>query len=275
MVIGSGPSLGAPTPRVPTPCPGIRRRAPSIARPSAGVDAAINLSGSTIATRWTAEKKREIHDSRVNSTRVLAEALASLPVKPRVMISASAVGYYGDRGDEVLTEASTPGSDFLGTVCVEWEQAAQPAVAAGIRVVHPRLGLVLSPAGGLLREILRPFRAGVGGPIGTGKQWWSWIVLHDALSAIRHMLVTESVSGPVNTVSPQPVRNEAFAEFLGTVLNRPAAVPVPAFALRLIFGEAAEGAILTGARASCEKLQATGFRFGHPTLEAALRHLLT
>lgn len=241
----------------------------------AGVDAVINLSGSTIATRWNAEKKHEIRESRVRGTALIAETLASLPSAPRVFISASAIGVYGNRGDEPITETASPGTDFLAGVCLAWEAAALPAARAGIRVVHPRFGLVLSPAGGVLKQALPPFRAGIGGPLGSGKQWWSWIVLHDAVSAVRHALFAEPLAGPVNIVAPGAVPNAEFAKTLGTVLGRPAAVPVPALALKLLFGEAAEGAILTGVHALPSALEQSGFTFAHPDLEPALRHLLT
>jgi len=241
----------------------------------AGADAVVNLSGATIATRWSPEKKREIRESRVRCTRLLAETMAALPERPSVFVSASATGFYGDRGDELLTEAATPAGDFLAQVCVAWEDAAAPARAAGIRVVHPRLGLVLSPAGGVLKQMLPPFRAGLGGPLGTGRQWWSWVVLHDVVAALRFALVTPTIGGPVNVVAPGAVRNADFAKTLGAVLGRPAAVPVPTIALRLLFGEAAEGAILAGARIAPTALAAAGFPFAHPDLEPALRHLLT
>lgn len=240
-----------------------------------GVDAVINLSGSTIATRWNAEKKREIRESRVRCTALLAETVASLAKRPRVFISTSAIGFYGDRGDEPLSENGTPGTDFLAEVCVAWEGAAAPAAAAGVRVVHPRMGLVLSPVGGVLKQMLTPFRAGIGGPIGSGKQWWSWIVLHDVVGVIRHALFTESLRGPVNVVAPGAVTNADFSKTLGTVLGRPSAMPVPVMALRLLFGEAADGAILTGVHAMPTALEQTGFQFAHPDLEPALRHLLT
>jgi uncharacterized protein len=241
----------------------------------AGADAVINLSGSTIATRWNAEKKREIRESRVRCTTLLAQTIASLSTRPRVFISTSAVGLYGDRGDELITEDATPGTDFLAEVCVAWEGAAAPAAEAGVRVVHPRMGLVLSPVGGVLKQMLTPFRAGIGGPIGSGKQWWSWVVLHDVVGVIRHALVTESLRGSVNVVAPGAVPNAEFSKTLGLVLGRPAAMPVPAMALRLLFGEAADGAILTGVHAVPQALEQTGFRFAHAELEPALRHLLT
>lgn len=240
-----------------------------------GIDAVINLSGSTIATRWNAEKKKEIRESRVRCTALLAETIASLESRPKVFISMSASGFYGDRGDELMTERGSAGHDFLAEVCVAWEAAAEPAARAGVRVVHPRLGLVLSPVGGVLKAALPPFRAGIGGPLGTGKQWWSWIVLHDVVAGIRHALLTDGLQGPVNFVAPGAVPNAEFAKTLGAVLGRPAAMPLPTMALKLLFGEAAEGAILTGVHAVPEALERTGFTFAHPELEPALRHLLT
>ncbi|HZH42153.1 MAG TPA: TIGR01777 family oxidoreductase [Gemmatimonadales bacterium] len=239
------------------------------------VDAVINLSGSTIATRWNAEKKKEIRESRVRCTTLLAETIASLESRPGVFISTSATGYYGDRGDEVIAESASPGQDFLAGVCVAWEAAAVPAARSGVRVVHPRLGLVLSPAGGVLKQALPPFRAGIGGPLGSGKQWWSWIVLHDVVAGFRHALMADGLRGPVNFVAPGAVPNAAFAKTLGTVLGRPSAMPVPTMALKLLFGEAADGAILTGVHAIPAALEQTGFQFAHPELEPALRHLLT
>lgn len=240
-----------------------------------GVDGVINLSGSTIATRWTPSKKKEIRESRLRCTRLLAETIASLDSRPGVFVSMSATGFYGDRGDELMTEAATPGHDFLADVCVAWEAAAEPAARAGVRVVHPRMGLVLSPVGGVLKQALPPFRAGIGGPLGSGKQWWSWIVLHDVVAGFRHVLFAEELRGPVNFVAPGAVPNAAFAKTLGTVLGRPSAMPVPTLALKMLFGEAAEGAILTGVHAIPEALEKSGFQFAHPTLEPALRHLLT
>jgi hypothetical protein len=239
------------------------------------LDAVINLSGSTIATRWNAEKKKEIRESRIRCTTVLAETIASLENRPGVFISTSAVGVYGDRGDELITESAAPGHDFLAEVCLAWEVAALPAARAGVRVVHPRLGLVLSPSGGVLKQALTPFRAGIGGPLGTGKQWWSWVVLHDVVAAYRHALFAEDLRGPVNLVAPGAVPNAAFAKALGAVLGRPAAMPIPAMALKLLFGEAADGAILTGVHAVPAALEKSGFQFAHPELGAALRHLLT
>jgi uncharacterized protein (TIGR01777 family) len=239
------------------------------------VDAVINLSGSTIATRWTPAKKKEIRESRLRCTRLLAETIASLESRPGVFVSMSATGFYGDRGDELVTETAAPGRDFLADVCVAWEGAAEPAARAGVRVVHPRMGLVLSPVGGVLKQALPPFRAGIGGHLGSGKQWWSWIVLHDVVAAFRHVLMVDAVRGPVNFTAPGAVPNAEFAKTLGLVLGRPSAIPVPAVALKLLFGEAAEGAILTGVHAIPEALEKKGFKFAHRELEPALRHLLT
>lgn len=239
------------------------------------VDGVINLSGSTIATRWNAEKKKEIRESRLRCTKLLAETIQSLEARPGVFISMSATGFYGDRGDELITETATPGHDFLADVCVAWEAAAEPAARAGVRVVHPRMGLVLSPVGGVLKQALPPFRAGIGGPLGTGKQWWSWIVLHDVVAGFRHALLVDTLRGPVNFAAPGAVPNAEFAKTLGAVLGRPSAMPIPTMALKLLFGEAADGAILTGVHVVPEALEKTGFRFAHPELEPALRHLLT
>lgn len=241
---------------------------------AAGIEGVVHLAGENVAAaRWTPEQKRKIRDSRVLGTRLLSEALAGLANPPRVMLSASAVGYYGDRGDEVLTEDSAPGSDFLAEVCVAWEAAAEPARAAGIRVVHPRIGFVLSGAGGPLAKMLTPFRMGAGGPFGSGRQWMPWISIEDVIGAMARALSSEALFGPVNLVSPQPVRNADFARTLGHVLGRPALVPAPAFALKLLLGELSE-AVLAGQRVEPARLKAAGFGFRHPELEGALRQLL-
>lgn len=240
-----------------------------------GLDAVVHLAGENVAEgRWTAEKKRRIRDSRVKGTRLLCEALAGLARPPRVLVSASAVGYYGDRGDELLTEESPPGSGFLAGVAREWEAAAEPARRAGIRVVHPRMGAVLTPAGGALAKMLPPFRAGLGGRVGSGRQYLSWIAIDDLLGAILHLLVTEVLQGPVNVVAPRPVTSSEFAATLGRVLGRPARLAMPAFAARLAFGEMADEVLLASARVTPERLVASGYRFRYPELEGALRHLL-
>jgi uncharacterized protein len=237
----------------------------------AGIDAAVHLAGESVAARWTDERRRRILRSRVDGTSLLARTLAKLQPKPAVLVSASAVGIYGSRGDDALMEDAAPGSDFLAQVCREWEAAAAPAAEAGIRVVNTRFGIVLSADGGALGQMLPPFRMGAGGKMGSGKQWMSWISLADTVGAIRFCLENEEMRGPVNVVGPAPVRNDEFAATLGNVLGRPAVVPAPAFALRLLFGEMADGAILASQRALPRKLADYGYTFQHPTLTAALK----
>jgi uncharacterized protein len=240
-----------------------------------GVDAVVNLAGAPIARRWTALRKREIRDSRVHGTERLARAIAALEQKPSVLLSGSAVGYYGNRGDEVLSESSSPGHDFLAGVTVEWERATAPAADAGVRVVVLRTGVVLSKDGGALAKMLPPFRLGMGGPAGDGQQWMSWISLEDHLHALEHCLFVEQVRGPVNVVAPNPVRNAHFATTLGRVLARPAVLPVPTMALELLYGAMARETILASQRALPDALAATGFDFKHPTVEGAIRAALT
>lgn len=240
-----------------------------------GVDAVVHLAGENIAAgRWTAARKEEIRRSRVEGTRRLCESLAKLSRRPKVLVSASAVGFYGNRGEEILREDSAPGSDFLAQVCREWEAATDPASRAGIRVVHLRSGVILSPAGGALKKMLLPFKMGAGGRMGSGAQFMSWIAIDDAVGAIHHAIVTESLQGPVNGVAPTPVSNVEFTRTLGRVLSRPAIVPMPAFAARLAFGEMADALLLASQRVIPARLQATGYRFRHAELEGALRHLL-
>ena len=240
-----------------------------------GYDAVVHLAGESIAEgRWNAAKKRRIMESREKGTRLLAETLAGLPEKPGVMVSASAVGYYGDRGDEVLTEESSPGDDFLAEVCKVWEAAADPAREAGIRVVHPRLGIVLTPKGGALGRTLPIFKLGGGGRIGNGRQWWSWVTLDDVVGAIVHALENDAVSGPVNVGSPNPLTNAQYTRVLGTILNRPTIFPLPAPAARLALGEVADALLLASQRMEPAKLAATGYEFRYPELEGALRQLL-
>jgi uncharacterized protein len=235
-------------------------------------DGVVNLAGEPIAQRWTAARKTRIRESRVKGTRTLATALAALPVPPTVFVSGSAVGYYGaQRGDELLTEESAPGSDYLADVAREWESAAEPAGAAGIRLVTLRTGVVLGERGGALQRLLLPFRLGVGGRIGSGRQWMSWISLDDAVRAIRFALETRTIDGAVNLVAPEPVRNADFARTLGRVLRRPAFLPVPAFALTLVFGAMARNTILADQRVLPKRLAGAGFTFRHPRLEDALR----
>ena len=236
-----------------------------------GVDAVVHLAGENLAQRWTSEHKRAILESRVRGTELLARTIAGMVRPPRVLVSGSAVGFYGDRGDEPLDEESSTGADFLAGVVREWEGATRAAADAGVRVVRIRSGVVLSPKGGALERLLTPFRLGVGGPIGSGRQWMSWISLHDHVSAMLHTIATETLSGPVNLVSPNPVTNAEFAETLGRVLSRPAIVPVPSFALELMYGEMARATILSGQRVLPKALLRSGFQFAHPTLEQALR----
>jgi uncharacterized protein (TIGR01777 family) len=240
-----------------------------------GQDVVVHLAGAGIADgRWTAERKRLIRESRVVGTDLLARALAEAPEKPRVLVCASATGFYGDRGDVELDEGSAGGSGFLADVAREWEAAAAPATAAGIRVVHLRLGVVLTPAGGALSRMLPPFRAGVGGPLGDGGQYWSWISLDDLLTSILHVAASDDLSGPVNAVSPHPLANGPFSAILGRVLNRPAVLRVPAAALRLLLGEMGEELLLASTRVKPAGLLDSGFNFRYADLEAALRHVL-
>jgi uncharacterized protein (TIGR01777 family) len=240
-----------------------------------GFDAVVHLAGESIAEgRWTDEKKKRIRESRVKGTRLLGDALANLTRPPKTFISASAVGYYGDRGDELLTESSTPGDDFLSEVCVEWEKATELAREKGIRTVNCRFGIILSPDGGALKKMLPPFRMGIGGRIGDGKQWMSWIALDDVIGALKFALTNESLAGPVNFVAPNPVRNAEFTKRLGRVLSRPTLFPIPAFGIRLMFGEMADALLLSSQRVEPQRLRNAGFDFQYPTLEGALRHVL-
>jgi hypothetical protein len=236
-------------------------------------DAVIHLAGENIVSgRWNKRIKERIRMSRVSGTTLLAQSLAEKEHKPEVFISASAVGFYGDRGDEELNEQSEAGSGFLSQVCQEWEQSCAPAVAAGIRTVNIRLGMVLSPNGGALQQMLPPFRLGLGGPLGSGRQFLSWIDIDDLCRAVGHILQESSLSGPVNMVSSEPVRNKEFATTLGRVLKRPAMLPVPAPALRLLLGEMADALLLTSTRAVPHKLLESGFNFIRPDLYGALKY---
>jgi len=240
-----------------------------------GMEAAVHLAGESIAAgRWTAAKKTRILESRVKGTRLLAESLAGLKQRPKVLVSASAVGYYGDRGAEALTEESGSGSAFLSEVCRQWEDATEPAAAAGIRVVNLRFGVMLSAIGGALPRLLTPFRLGVGGRLGSGKQYMAWIALDDAVEAILHSIRTEALRGGVNAVAPQSVTNGEFTKTLGRVLGRPTVFPLPAFAARLAFGQMADELLLCSQRVEPAKLLASGYQFRFPDLEGALRHLL-
>ena len=240
-----------------------------------GLDAVVHLAGESIAGgRWTAARKARILESRVKGTSLLAETLAGLRERPKVLVSASAVGYYGDRGEEALREENASGSGFLAGVCRQWEAAAAPAAQSGIRVVHPRFAMILSTAGGALQRLLLPFRLGLGGRLGSGRQFMSWIALDDAVGAICHALTHDDLQGPVNTASPTPVRNREFTTTLGRVLRRPTVFPLPAFAARLAFGQMADELLLASQRVEPAKLLAGGYQFGFPDLESALRHLL-
>lgn len=237
-----------------------------------GVEAVVHLAGENVGQPpWTEERKRRIRDSRVQGTTLIARTLAGLSPRPRVLVSASATGWYGDRGDEVLTEASGPGTGFLAEVCRAWESSADPARDAGIRVVHPRIGVVLTREGGALERLLTPFRLGVGGKLGSGKQWMSWVALHDVVEAVRFALRADSLSGPANLTSPAPVTNEEFTRTLGHVLGRPTVLGVPEFALKLALGQMADEALLASQRAVPDRLREAGFVFQYPDLEGALR----
>lgn len=240
-----------------------------------GFDAVVHLAGESIVGRWTEEKKRAIRDSRLQGTRNLAAALAQSDAKPAVLVCASAVGFYGNRGDELLREESPGGQGFLSEVCREWEDASRIAAEAGIRTVNIRIGLVLSAKGGALKRMLTPFKLGLGGRIGSGQQWWSWIHVDDIVRGIHHAIRAESLSGPVNLVAPNPVRNAEFTKVLASVLGRPAFLPVPEFALRLAFGEmAADELLLASQRVEPAKLTSSGYTFRFRELRAALENLL-
>lgn len=240
-----------------------------------GIEAAVHLAGENLAEgRWTDEKKRRIRESRVKGTSLLSETLAKLNKKPEVLVSASAVGFYGNRGDEVLTEQSASASDFLAEVCREWELATQPAAQTGVRVVNLRFGVILSREGGALKKMLLPFKMGVGGKLGSGRQYMSWIAIDDAVSAIEFALENEHLRGPVNVVAPQPATNYEFTKALGSALSRPTIFPVPAFAARLAFGEMADATLLTSQRVEPVRLKEAGFVFKYPELKGALTHVL-
>ncbi|MGA3088879.1 MAG: TIGR01777 family oxidoreductase [Terriglobales bacterium] len=240
-----------------------------------GFDAVIHLAGATVMGRWTAKKKRVIRESRVKGTTNLAMALANSQLQPQVLVAASATGFYGDRGEEVLREESASGQGFLPEVCRPWEDASRVAAEAGIRTVNVRLGLVLSPQGGALGMMRTPFQLGLGGRIGSGQQWWSWIHIDDVVGAIHHAIASPALSGPVNLVAPNPVRNAEFARLLASVLRRPALVPLPEFALRMAFGNmAAEELLLSSQRIVPGKLSTTGYPFRFVELRPALENLL-
>ncbi len=240
-----------------------------------GVDAVINLAGASVAEgRWTAERKALLRSSRIDTTRALVGTMARMSKPPRVMISASAVGFYGDRGDEVLTESSAAGTGFLAELAELWEGEALKAKEFGVRVVLLRLGIVLAKNGGALPKMMAPFKFGLGGKLGTGRQWMSWIALEDVVAIIKRGLAEESIAGAVNVVAPEPVRNAEFTRALGQVMHRPAIFSAPAFALRLALAEMADGALLASERVVPEKLNGLGFPFLQPRLKDALEEIL-
>ncbi len=241
-----------------------------------GMDAVVHLAGENIGSaRWSREKKARIFDSRVKGTRLLCESLANLARPPQVLVCASAIGYYGNRAAETVNEESTSGSGFLAEVCVEWEIATEPVAETDIRLVNLRMGIVLSREGGPLAKMLPPFKMGVGGVLGSGRQYMSWIALDDAVAAIHHTLVTDSLQGPVNNVAPHPVTNREFTKALGRVLRRPTLFPLPSFGLRVMFGrEMANELFLSSTRVVPARLLDTGYTFQYTDVEGALRHVL-
>jgi uncharacterized protein (TIGR01777 family) len=241
-----------------------------------GIEAVVHLAGESIAARrWNEAQKQRIRDSRIHGTRALVNTVIGLTAPPKAFICASAIGYYGDRGDELLTEDSRSGSGFLADVCRSWEAAAEPAARQGIRVVNLRFGVILSPRGGALAKMLTPFRLGAGGRVGDGQQYMSWVALDDVTSAVHHAIVNPALRGPVNVVAPNAVTNAEFTRVLANVLNRPALFPMPAFAVKALFGEMGEALLLAGQRVEPVRLRESGFRFAYPDLEGALRHLLS
>jgi len=241
---------------------------------ASGFEAVIHLAGESVVGRWTEAKRKVIRESRVRGTESVAAALALAEVKARVFVCASAIGFYGDRGDEILTEVSAGGSGFAADLARDWEAASRIASEAGIRTVNLRIGLVLSPQGGALSKMLPAFKMGLGGRLGSGSQWWSWIHVDDIVGAIHHVIRTESLSGPVNLVAPNAVRNSEFAQVLASVLGRPALLPVPAFAARLALGEMAQELMLSSQRVEPSKLRASGYEFRFCELRAALESLV-
>ncbi|HXC48773.1 MAG TPA: TIGR01777 family oxidoreductase [Candidatus Sulfotelmatobacter sp.] len=240
-----------------------------------GADAVVNLAGASIAGgRWTPQRKQLLRSSRVDTTRALVAALAKMSARPRALVSASATGIYGNRGDETLTEASQLGTDFLSEIAKEWESEALKAEALGIRVVRARFGVILSKQGGALPQMMRPFQFGVGGRIGPGTQWLSWITLDDAVAILRSALENANITGPLNVVSPQPVTNAEFTKLLSAALHRPALFPAPAFALRLLLGEMADALLLSSQRVQPAQLQKLNYQFTHPDLATALATIL-
>ncbi|HET6422930.1 MAG TPA: TIGR01777 family oxidoreductase [Planctomycetaceae bacterium] len=240
-----------------------------------GLDGVVHLAGENIAgARWNATVKQRLRDSRTGPTRLLCETLASLERKPKVLVCASAIGYYGDRGSEILTEQSAAGDGFLAEVCQDWEAACEPARQAGIRVVNLRIGVVLTPKGGALAKMLLPFKMGGGGVVGSGRQYWSWVAIDDVIGAIQHCLTHDQIIGPVNATAPNPATNYEFTKTLGAVLHRPTIFPMPGFAAKLALGEMADDLLLASTRVMPNQLQAIGYQFRCPTLESTLRHVL-
>lgn len=238
-------------------------------------DVVINLAGENISTgRWTSEKKQKIRDSRVMGTHMLAELLAKLENPPKLLINASAIGFYGDRSDEVMTELSKAGEGFLSDVCHKWEEAAEPAKKAGIRVVKLRIGVVLSASGGALERMLLPFKMGLAGVIGSGKQYMSWIAIDDLVGVVLHLINNDSLQGPINAVSPHPVTNYTFTKSLGKVLKRPTIFPMPAWVARLVMGDMADALVLSSTRVVPDVLEQSGYTFLYPSIDKALVHFL-
>jgi uncharacterized protein (TIGR01777 family) len=242
----------------------------------AGCEAAINLAGESIAAgRWNEKRKQAIRQSRIDTTTTIATALAALEPRPRVFVNASAIGYYGSRGDQWLEESSSSGSgDFLSSVCRDWEAATEPARAAGVRVVMTRFGVILAKDGGALATMLTPFKLGLGGVVGSGRQYMSWIAIDDVIGAILHCLEHTELDGPANVVATRPVTNAEFTKTLGKVISRPTIIPMPTFAAKLVFGQMGEELLLSGQRVRPAKLDESGYAFQYPELEAALRHVL-
>jgi uncharacterized protein len=247
---------------------------PLIPQKVSGFDAVIHLAGESIFGRWTADKKAKIRDSRVVGTFNLSSALAQAKDKPRVFVCGSAIGYYGNRGDELLREESAPGRGFLAEVCQDWEEATTPAVQADIRTAHIRTGVVLSPKGGALGAMLLPFKMGLGGRTGSGQQWLSWIDVRDMVGAIHHILKNDLIQGPVNMVASKPVRNAEFAKTLASVLSRPAIFPLPEFAVKLVFGEMGEEVLMGSQKVEASKLISSGYPFRYRELRASLESIL-
>lgn len=240
-----------------------------------GLNAVIHLAGENISgLRWTDEKKKAIRDSRVIGTRNVVEAISKLKVKPKVLVTSSAIGYYGECGDEEVTESSMPGDDFLAEVAKAWETESRRAEDAGVRTVLLRTGIVLSKNGGALGTMLLPFKLGVGGVIGSGRQWMSWISIDDHVRVIRHVIENESIRGAVNSVAPGPVTNEQFTKILGEVLYRPTILPLPSFAVSMLFGEMGDALLLSSTRVVPKRLLDSGFEFKYPDLKSALEHIL-